>query len=479
MNRLTFTLLFLTFALSALAAPKYVFLFIGDGMSVPQRMVAEEFAQKVGHGAFAMNRLPYQATTRTKSANAIITDSAAAATAIACGAKTCNGMLGVDPKTNRLESVAEVAKKAGRKVGILTTVTICHATPAGFYAHRANRGLNYQIGLDLVDSGFDLFCGSGLYGQYDSAKDPLYRGDLRTLAREAGYALATNRAEWAALKPGGKSWTVFGESGMAFDIDRDGTEPTPAEMVTKAIALLDNPEGFFMMFEGGKVDYAGHANDAATNLRDVLALDNAVKVALAFQDRHPDETLVITTGDHETGGMSMGFAGCGGEFCVERLKHQKISTEKFSGEIKKLIADRKGEIEFAEMKPTLTAKFGLLFPEPHGYVPSAKKGEKAPKADEMSLTEAEYKVLEKAFLDDVENVRVQKKDTTAHDVQRTYVFAKTVKDVLNAKAGVGWSSWSHTALPTLTTAKGPGAEILVGVIENSDLGLRLKDLYRK
>ena len=439
---------------SVSAAPKYVFLFIGDGMSTPQRMVAEEFSRATGNGPLAMNHLPYQANTRTKSSNAIITDSAAAATAIACGEKTNNGMLGVTPSGTRLESVAEVAKRRGMKVGIATTVTIVHATPAGFYGHNKSRGAAYQLALDLVDSGFDYFCGSGVYGQENNKSDPKYRGNVIDLAKEAGYdVVRDDLSGWKALKPGKKVWAIFGKDGMDFAIDANPDQPTPAEMVAKGIELMDNEKGFFLMFEGGKVDYAGHANDAATSLRDVLALDAAIKVALAFQDEHPNETLVITTGDHETGGMSMGFAGIGGNFKVELLAKQKVSVEKFSNDFKKLVAERKGAITFEEMVPVLEEKFGL-----------------------DNLSEGDTVKLKAAFDKDLENVRKKLKDTTAHDVARLYVFAQAVKNALNARAGVGWTSGGHTALPTFTTAKGPGAEILVGMEENTDIGKRLKKL---
>lgn len=452
------------------AAPKYVFLFIGDGMSTPQRMVTEDFSRATGRGELAMNAFPYQTNTRTKSANAIITDSAAAATAIACGEKSDNGKVGVRPDGSRVESVAEVAHKTGMKVGIVTTVTVVHATPAGFYAHRRDRGLSYQIALDLIASGFEYFAASGVYDKFDDKKDPEYRGNVFDLARQAGCAVTIDdKAAWAALKPGSRSWSVFGASGMQFAIDADGSQPTLAELVSKGIEVLDGPSGFFLMCEGGKVDYAGHANDAATDVHEILALDGAVKVALAFQDRHPDETLVVVTGDHETGGMSMGFAGLDGKFRVEVLDRQKISAERFSGDIKKLITDRKGEIAFDEVKPLLSEKFGFVFRE------DAKGKEKDP----LLLTERDEKALRDAFAKDVENVRNKLKDTTAHDVRRRYVFAQAAKNVLNAHAGIGWSSFSHTALPTLTTAKGPGAEILVGMKENSDLGSRLKGLLAK
>ncbi|MBO7721086.1 MAG: alkaline phosphatase [Kiritimatiellae bacterium] len=454
----------MTAAVVSAASPKYVFLFIGDGMAVPQRMVAEEFSLATGNGPLAMNALPYQATVRTKSADAIITDSAAAATAIACGEKTKNGMIGVRPDGSRLKSVAEAAAARGMKVGIVTTVTVVHATPAGFYAHRANRGDSYRIALDLVASGFDYFAAGGVYDRFDDVKDPEYRGNVFELAKKSGYTVCIDdRNAWAALKPGSKSWSVFGADGMQFSIDADGSQPTLAEMVGKGVELLDQPRGFFMMCEGGKVDYAGHANDAATDLREVLALDDAVKVALEFQSRRPDETLVVVTGDHETGGMSMGFAGTGGKFIVELLAKQKTSAGQFSEDMKKYIAARGGKVEFEEVKPVLTRKFGLEFGD---------GGDRR-----MRVTAAEERALAKAFAEDVVRVRKRLKDTTAHDVARLYVFAQAAKNVLNAHAGVGWSSGSHTALPALTSAKGPGAEMLVGMSDNTDIGKRMKKLF--
>ena len=449
-------------ALGAFAAtPKYVFLFIGDGMSTPQRMIAEEFSRKVGNGSLAMNTLPYQATTRTCSANSLVTDSAAAATAIACGVKTYNHAIGVDAKAKPAESCAEVAKKAGKKVGIVSTVTITHATPGGFYAHRKNRGELYGIALDLANSGFDFFAGGGLDQQPNAKKNKDYAkyGDAYDYVAKKGYRIVRTKDEFMALKPSdGKIMTRFTNGPLETTIDAtsDLNQPTLAEIVGKAIEMLDGPQGFFLMAEGGRIDWAGHANDAATNLRDVLALDEAVKVALAFLDKHPKETLVIVTGDHETGGMSMGFAGIGGKFKVDLLAKQTISVERFSNEFKDLISKRKGEIAFDEMVPVLEEKFGLA-----------------------NLSNQESETLRKAFDQDVLNVRNKLKDTTAHDVARRYVFAQAVKNALNARAGIGWSSGGHTALPTFTTAKGAGAEMLIGIEENTDIGKRLKELLSK
>lgn len=429
----------------AWANPKNVILFIGDGMSTPQRMTADEFARKTGLPPLVGNRLSHQATTRTCSASSLVTDSAAAATAIACGEKTNNGTIGLNAKDERLESMAEVAHKAGKKVGIVTSVTINHATPAGFYGHRKGRGDGYGLGLDLLASGFDYFAGGGLDEHNDKGHKE-YRGDIYELAEKAGYNFAKcDRGKFAALKPTAerpKVWYVASESCMPYSIDAGLWKdvPTLAELTAKGLEVLDNPKGFFMMVEGGKIDWAGHANDAATNLRDVLALDDAVKVALEFQKKNPD-TLIVVTGDHETGGMTMGFAGTGYAFYMDRLANQKCSTDALSDYI-----HREKPADLKALAPFLEANFGLKF-----------SGDAA--KDPMVLTGAEKDELEKAFSN-------EQKFTTA------------VKNIFSHKCGIGWTSGAHTALPVLTTAEGPGAERFTGFIDNTDIAKILKSLLK-
>ena len=428
------------------ASPKNIILFIGDGMSVPQRMTADEFARKTGRPELVMNRLPHQATTRTCSASSLVTDSAAAATAIACGEKTYNGAVGVNAGTNRIYSSAVAAKASGRKVGIVTTVTINHATPAGFYGHRKSRGEGYGLGLDLLASGFDYFAGGGLDG-HDDKKHPGYKGDIYGLAKDAGYAfIDRDAAAFKALKPGaGKVWYVASEGSMPFSIDADEWKgvPTLAELTAKGLELLENEKGFFMMVEGGKVDWAGHANDAATNLREVLALDDAVRVALEYQKTHPD-TLIVTTGDHETGGMSMGFAGTGYAFYMDRLANQKCSSDKIASYVKK-----HKPASFEDMKPFLAENFGFDF--------SSDDVKKNP----MALTKAEVKWLADRF-----------------DAKNASRLSTAVKEVFSHKCGIGWSSGAHTALPVLTTAKGPGAERFTGFIDNTDISRIMKEMVK-
>ena len=446
------------------ASPKYVFLFIGDGMSTPQRMVADEFSRATGKGPLAMNSLPFQATTRTCSADSLVTDSAAAATAIACGEKTNNHYSGVDPDGRPLESCAAVAKKAGRKVGIVSTVTITHATPAGFYAHRKSRGDGYGIALDLANSGFDFFAGGGLDSKFNDKKHKEYVGDAYAYAEKKGYRIVRTKDEFMSLKPSdGKILTRFRDGALDNAIDiRDAKDPTLAEIVTKAIQMLDNEKGFFLMAEGGRVDWAGHANDAATNLREVLALDDAVKVALAFQERHPDETLVVVTGDHETGGLSMGFSGTGYAIYPKQLANQTMSVGVFDEKIAALFKE-KAQLSFDDVKPLVSEAFGFKFPDsPEG---------------EIKLSKSDVKELKKAFDHDVAFHQSKVQENAKYDGEKRYLFGGACRLVMSHKCGLGWSSGAHTAMPVLTTAKGAGAELFSGFIENCGISTRIKSFY--
>ena len=422
--------------------PKYVFLMIGDGMAVPQRMIADEFSRKINRGQLAMNTLPFHATTRTVSASSLVTDSAAAATAIACGEKTANGVVGYSKDFSRkLESVAVVAHKNGKKVGIITSVTINHATPAGFYAHRKHRSQYYSIGLDLIASGFEYFGGGGV-ARCDDRESPDFQGNIYDLAAKAGYKVVRNKADFVKLAPGvGKVLASGSPSSLPAGIDQDKSVPTLAEFTAKGIELLDNPNGFFMMVEGGRIDEFGHANCSAENLNEVLAFDQAIKVVLDFAAKHPDETLVIITGDHETGGMTMGFAGSGRGINIERLANQKISGIKFHAMIKEE-KKKNPEFSFDDACKLLTEYYGFKF--------------NGDKKDPMSINSKELALLKKGF----------EKGT----------LADSARIVMNTKAGVGWTTGKHTALPVLTTSTGVKAELFTGFIDNTDISKKIKSV---
>jgi alkaline phosphatase len=416
------------------ASPRNVILFIGDGMGLPQRMVAEKFSLHEGKGPLAMNTMPNHSTMTTHSASSLVTDSAAAATAIACGEKTNNGTLGMDAEGRRVESCAEAAKKAGKRVGIVTTVPINHATPAGFYAHRPHRSHYYDIACDLAESGFDVFMGGALTGDTDGA-----RGDAYALARANGYTTVEGRAGFDSLTSGAcgeKVWWRYRDPVLPYAIDVEEGDDTPRlpEITKRVIELLG--DNFFVMIEGGRIDYAGHENDAAANLRDTLELDEAVKVALEFQKSHPD-TLVIVTGDHETGGMSLGSSATGYAFYVERLGLQKCSTVVFK---ERYHAQKDRGATFEDVMPLIESSYGFRFGSDDG--------------SPMALSTEDVESLKRHFV--------------------SGGLSDKARRIMQAKAGVGWTSGSHTGLPVLTTSAGPGSEHFTGFTDNTDISKTLK-----
>ncbi len=455
---LTIAFFFSVVVIQAADAPpvKYVFLFIGDGMSIPQRMMAEEYLQKTEKRGLRINAMKHQALTTTSSANSFITDSAAGGTAIACGEKTKNGSLGVDPNGKRLESVAEVAKKNGRKVGIITSVTLNHATPAAFYAHNDSRSAAYDIGLDLVASGFDYFGGGGIE-KFDDKKATSYQGSIYELAAKAGYIVSRTPEEFQKIKPGiGKVIAAnSADKAMPLAIDAKQGSLRLSDYTRQGIEMLqDAPTGFFMMVEGGEIDWACHANDGAAALRETLEFDDAVGVAQEFAAKHPDETLIVVTADHETGGLSLGSSDTGYTSFIELLGNQKGSAGEMGKVIKKF-GKENDVTEFDQIKPLITELSGLVF-----------TADKKWTNGNMILTEADEKELEATFQKSIE------KGKLAHG---SYL-GKALSRCVNTKAGIGWTSSAHTALPVSTTAEGVCSELFTDSIDNTDIAKRLKTL---
>ncbi len=437
---------------------KYVFLFIGDGLSIPQRMMTDEYLKRTENRGLLINQMDNQAITSTRAANAFITDSAASGTAIACGEKTNNGYIGMDATgKRRLESVAEVARDSGRKVGIISSVTLNHATPAAFYGHNISRGNDYQLGLDLIASNFDYFGGGGI-SNHNQNKNSMYKGDVYKLAEEAGYTVRRSVEGIRALKPGAGKVIAIGASGaLPYALDKTEADIRLPEFVLQGIEMLDNPKGFFMMVEGGAIDWLCHANDAAGSLAEVIEFDNAVKVAYAFYLKHPEDTLIVVTGDHETGGLTLGFAGTGYSSFIELLGAQKCSSSKLTQIFQKAGADDK-VVTFDEIKKLITENTGLIF---------AADGKRAKGG--LNLTESEEKAFEKAFNAQYPDGKLNKKNNK--------IPGEAIR-ILNNKASVAWTSGAHTALPVSTTAVGQESKLFSNMIDNTDISKRLKQVVR-
>ena len=469
---------------SAMTAPKYVFLFIGDGMTYPQFQTTAAFLSinKDKDTILTTNEMlnfmkfPVEGSATTYDSTSFCPDSASTATSIASGHKTYSGVLNMNEAKNKTyTTIAESLKAAGYKIGIVSTVNLNHATPAAFYAHQASRNNYYEIGLEMIDSQFDYFAGGALLkATGDNADKP--QTDLYELAASAGYKVVKTQAEAQALAAdAGKSIVIAEDladsSSMSYEIDRAETAWALKDYVQQGVTMLDNDKGFFMMVEGGKIDWACHANDAASTIHDTLALADAVQVAIDFAAKHPAETLILVTGDHETGGLSIGFAGTNYNTYLKNINQQKISYAKYDADYVAKYVEAKTPFETA--MTDVTALFGLVMP--------AQAETAANKT--LVLTDYEVAELKKAYEITLKGGFGTDANGKSLQTQEEYVqygtytpFSVTVTHLLNNKSGINFSSYSHTGLPAAVYASGAGAELFVGGYDNTDLYYKLAQL---
>jgi len=296
---------------------KYIFLFIGDGMGNSHVAATESYlsykAGKLGGEQLRFTQFPYLGLASTYSANASITCSSAAGTAIACGAKTNNGMVGMDPEGNHLKSMAYELKEDGYKIGIMSSVPINHATPSSFYAHNKRRSAHYELSQEIPSSGFEFFGGDGFL----DAKGKDGKSEATDVYLEKnGYEVCYGLEEYKVAKNNDK--VVFCQpSNRDAEVEQYTTGETAeedaslAEIVETAIDFLGDKKPFFIMCEGGAIDWEAHSNRTMGTVNETLEFDKAVEVAYQFYLAHPNETLIVVTADHETGGIALGANGGG------------------------------------------------------------------------------------------------------------------------------------------------------------------------
>jgi alkaline phosphatase len=282
-------------AASAVSAqPKNVIFMIGDGMGPVQVEAAEMFA-----GApMSFEAMPYQGQVTTYAANNAVTDSAAAATAMATSHKVNNGVisLALPGDGSELYTLLEHYQSLGRDTGLVTTTYMTHATPAAFGAHETSRNNNNQIASDYLNQTKpNVLFGGGANGMSVGA------------AQLAGYNVVTDAAGMLALNTNTETFVSgqFGSTHLPYEADGLGTLPHLSQMTTTALDILDNdPDGFFLMVEGGRIDHAGHSNHIERNIGETIEFSNTVQSVLDWAAGR-DDTLVIVTADHETGGLSI------------------------------------------------------------------------------------------------------------------------------------------------------------------------------
>ncbi len=460
-------------------APKYVFLFIGDGMSYPQFQAASDYLGAMADqdymlaqpslddnqgatlaGPVALNFMGFDVagSAVTYDSNSFAPDSASTATSISTGHKTYSGSINVDETaTKRYETITEkVHQQLGMKVGVITSVNLNHATPAAFYAHQASRSSYYDIGLELIDSGFEYFAGGGLLKPDGQDKEKPSK-NLYDLAAQAGYQVVKTQAEAEKVTSGPVILIdehLADADAMAYELDRSDDMWSLADYVEKGIQVLDNDKGFFLMCEGGKIDWACHANDAASTIHDTVALADAVQVAVDFAKGHPDETLILVTGDHETGGLTIGFAGTDYDTYLSHLDAQKISYAKFDSDY--VSAYKKNKPSFDTVLADIGQLFGLKV-----------KGEEG---DKLVLTEYELGLLKTAYEKSIQEKSTGMAKQAEYVAYGTYEpLTVTITHILNNKSGVSFTSYSHTGLPVAVFADGVNAQDFKGYFDNTDI----------
>ena len=451
------------------ATPKYVFMFIGDGMGNPQ-VTATQYYLGATQNPDAAIPTPEQLSftefealglVTTYDASSFCPDSASTATSMASGQKTLSGVINYDVDLkDSFKLITEYAKEAGKKVGVITSVSLDHATPAAYYAKVPSRSQYYDIAVQgLTGTTLDYLAG-GSFLKMDG--DDGEQENLLDIAAANGWTLANTNDDIRALDAeSGRVLAiepnVADSQSIHYEIDRVRREAEGEDIlalsdyVEAGIRVLDNENGFFMMCEGGKIDWSGHANDAATSIHETIAFSDAVQVAVDFAEEHPDETLIIVTADHETGGMTIGFATTAYDTHFDYLTSQKISFTEFDGVIATL---RENGATFEDALAEIEACYGLTTEE----------------GQDLTLTDADVEALKAAFelsmLPEEERV-IGEEEALLYGGYEPLSMA--VSHIINNKAGLSYTSYAHTGLQIPVYAQGAGAEIFSGLYDNTDI----------
>ena len=454
MKRIIYLLLLALLVTGCSSEPKvkYVFYFIGDGMGVNEVIGTNLYDQANGQGNVNFTGFPVVNFITTVSANSLVTDSSAAGTALASGTKIDNGVVGVDPDGNWTGNLTEWAHAAGFGTGVATSVGVNHATPASFVAHTASRNGYEEISLQMIDSPVDFMAGATFLTNRGSGHDAAY---FEHKADSAGIAIFKGPAAIRGIdvtKPRVLCLSAKAEDSIPYAIDRKEDDTRLADFTDAGIRYLEaryGKKGFFFMIEGGKVDYAGHGNDAATCFQEVNDMAESVDLALAFLARHPKQTLIVITADHETGGLMLGSGRY--EMHPDRLARQHASVDALTDQFR--------------------AKF---FPEGQPFKTPTWDAVKAFFAEEVGMW-GDVQVSERVEKDlkDIYDQTFGKGGDRNLSEENLYssnfqIVADVVR-ALDRAAGYQWSFGSHSGSPVGLYVTGACAEEFNTVRDNAEI----------
>lgn len=444
---------------------KFVFYFIGDGMGIQQINAAQAFLasnqELMMDSSLSITEFPVVGLSTTYAYNRYITGSAAAGTALSTGVKTSINTLGLNHNhTDSLFSIAYYANKQGFSVGVATSVSIDHATPAAFYAYQPSRKLYHEIAHDLLNSNYRFFASGGFLDPA-GAKSANPLGDVYSLGTERGIYYTSSLIVDDSIK-GSYSTVVYNApnpasgSTLKYQIDNAGGDVTLKDITAMGIDVLNGDSGFFFMVEGGKIDWSCHDNDAASVIHEVIDFSNAIRVAIDFYNKYPTETLIVITADHETGGMSIGNWDMRYDSDISLLSKQKVSLE---------MLDQKVE-NFFERNPKASYKQlqDFIFSDSIVSISSSE------------ITEEQNLKLRRAYNQTLSAKSSEDKKMVRREYGNHEPIAATAIAILNQNAGIGWSSYSHTASPVPVYALGVGQEKFCGQMDNTDIPKRIASI---
>lgn len=434
---------------------KYLFYFIGDGMGQNHILATEQYNAAVAGRKeivpLCFSEFPVHTFVTSYSATNLVTDSAAAGTALATGVKTANTYIGVDAEGVPHRSIAEAAIEEGYAVGLVSNVGINHATPSAFYGH-----LNDRFGFaKLVDSyiatdiafiaGSTIMRGKNNSDGSVTANAGVTTASLAAKVREAGITVTTDPAE--AAEATGRVMLLASDTKdqhIPYAIDRKSDKHSLVSFTKAAVANLEkrgSKKGFFLMVEGGKLDYAAHEHDAVATFHEVNEFAECVAVAVEFARRHPKETLIVVTADHETGGMSLGWDNY--EVRMEKFLGQKCSALALTAEIQKMRDE--GKRDWAEYKQVISERLGLW--------------------SRVEVTKEEERELRNSF----DNIFMKQGPMVDGLYNKNEHLVYLAIRILSRHASLEWTSMLHTSAHTPLYVTGVGAERFFECRDNTDI----------
>ena len=439
-------LLLCTFVAGA-RQPKYIFYFIGDGLGI-NHIYGTELYNAAVHpemergGKLSFTDFPIRSYVTNHSSSSLVTDSSAAATALASGVKTVNGYMGVDADVKPAKSLTELLSARGLYVGVATNVAVNHATPSAFFGHDQSRSSYGTLFEQLLASEVDFAAGSTILHK----RSGLTPQQFIEKAKQAG--MEVHNSPKQAKQVSGKRVLLLSpnleEQALKYAVDCQADDPTIVDYTDAAIGYLEREagkRGFLLMVEAGHIDYCAHDNDAVTTFEEINDLSESVQLALDFYAKHPKQTLIIITADHETGGLSVGSHDY--VMYPQNLAYQRCSMVALTAKMRAM--RERGDLAWESMRALLSAELGLW--------------------DQVKLSDADETLLKECFERDFVRTAEQVVSLYNHNEK----LASLAIEVLNRASQIKWISLDHTGMQVPLFVKGAGQEYFYDCFDNTDI----------